>query len=184
MGPPGKRLSRVEILILAQLRRQPAHGYAILAHIREQAGWEIESGTLYPALRRLVERGLIKGKRLEQDERPDAIEYQLTPKGERVLSIALQTLGTEMYKQDQFWHFLGGAVRGDTTSILFNQVMKRPSSIGFAIVKHSCCASNQPHETVEFLQQYKEYLQNELEWVDKKLTELKRTKTAKEVKSE
>lgn len=185
IGPPGKRLSRVEITVLAQLRRGPAHGYAILSDLRGQlGGWRIESGTLYPALRRLVERGLIKGKRLPQDERPDAIEYQLTPKGQRVLSMALQTLGSEMQMQDHFWHFLGGAARGDTASMLINQIARSRSPIGFAVMKQTCCGKNRSGESLDFLKEYRDYLQNELEWVSKRLEELREESEGKEVKEE
>ena len=186
MGPPGKRLSRVEIIVLAQLRRGPAHGYAILSDLRIQlGGWKIESGTLYPALRRLVERGFIKGRRLPQDERPDAIEYQLTPKGQKILSMALRTLGSEMQMQDHFWHFLGGAARGDTATLLIDQVTRSRSPIGFAVMKQTCCGKNQIGESLEFLKQYKEYLQNELDWVNKRLEDIKEEEPeGKEVKKE
>jgi DNA-binding PadR family transcriptional regulator len=185
MGPPGKRLSRVEIIVLAQLREGPAHGYAILSDLRlKLGGWKIESGTLYPALRRLVERGLIKGRHLPQDERPDAIEYQLTPKGQKILSMALRTLGSEMQMQDHFWHFLGGAVRGDTTTILIDQVMRNRSPIGFAVMKQTCCGKNRIDESLEFLKQYKDYLQNELNWVSKQLEDLKEEPRRQEVKEE
>jgi PadR family transcriptional regulator PadR len=185
MGPQGKRLSRVEIIVLAQLRRGPAHGYAILSILRGQlGGWRIESGTLYPALRRLVERGLIKGRRLPQDERPDAIEYQLTPKGEKILSMALRTLGSEMQMQDHFWHFLSGAARGDTATILIDQVTRNRSPIGFAVMKQTCCGKNRIGESLEFLREYKNYLQNELDWVSKRLENLKEESEVKEVKED
>jgi DNA-binding PadR family transcriptional regulator len=185
MGPPGKRLSRVEIIILAQLRGGPAHGYAILSDLRVQlGGWRIESGTLYPALRRLVERGLIKGRILPQDERPDAIEYQLTPKGQKVLSMALRTLGSEMQMQDHFWHFLGGAARGDTATLLINQVTRNRSPIGFAVMKQSCCGKNRVDQSLEFLKEYKDYLQKELDWVSKRLENLNEEFEGKEVKKE
>ena len=185
MGSQGHRLSRVEVLILAQLRRGPAHGYAILAGLREElGGWRIESGTLYPALRRLVQRDLIKGKRISQDERPDAIEYQLTAKGQKVLSIALQTLGSEMHKQDKFWHFLGESTRGETTGIIFEHIMKNQSPIGFAAMKRNCCTPTCSRKGLEFLKQYKEYLQNELEWVNQRLQALKDMTPDEEVKKE
>lgn len=185
MGPPGHRLSRVEVLVLAQLRRGPAHGYAILAGLREQlGGWKIESGTLYPALHRLVQRELIKGKKISQDERPDAIEYQLTAKGQKVLSFALQTLGSEMHKQDRFWHFLGESTRGETTGILFKQIMKSQSPIGFAAFKQTCCTPTCNGKGLEFLEQYKEYLQKELEWVNKRLKALNDVNPEEEVKKE
>jgi len=184
MGPEGRRLSRVEVLILAQLRRKPAHGYAILSGLQEQlGGWEIKSGTLYPALRRLVHRGLIKGKKVYQEDRPDAIEYQLTEKGQKVLTHALLHLGDEMHKQDSFWFFLSDSTRGETTQVLFDQVMENRSPIGFAYMKRSCspkCSG----KNLEFLMQYKEHLLEELDWVNKHLSELKGDTSSKEVKKE
>jgi DNA-binding PadR family transcriptional regulator len=185
MGPPGHRLSRVEILVLAQLRRGPAHGYAILAGLREQlGGWKIESGTLYPALRRLVHRELIRGKKVLQEDRPDAIEYQLTSKGQKVLSYALQHLGGEMQKQDSFWFFLSDSTRGETTKILYDQVMESRSPIGFAYMRQSCCSPTCNGKSLEFLLHYKEYLQGELEWVNKHLKVLKDSTPEEEVKNE
>jgi len=185
MGTHGSRLSRVEILVLAQLRRRPAHGYAILSGLQEELGGrKIKSGTLYPALRRLVHRGFIKGKKLRQEDRPDAIEYQLTAKGQKVLTYALRTLGSEMHKQDRFWHFLGESTRGETTRIVFEQIMKSQSPIGFAALKRTCCTPTCNGKGIEFLEQYKEYLQNELEWVSKRLQDLKDDTSKKEVKNE
>lgn len=184
MGRRGRRLSRVEILVLAQLRRKPAHGYAILSGFEEQlGGWKIKSGTLYPALRRLVHRGLIKGKKVLQEERPDAIEYQLTAKGQKILTHALQTLGNEMHKQDSFWYFLSDSTRGETTQILFDQVMENRSPIGFAYMKRSCSPTCSG-KNLKFLTQYKEHLLEELDWVNKHLDELKDCTPKKEVKKE
>ena len=185
MGSRGRRLSRVEVLVLAQLRRGPAHGYAILSGLQEQlGGWQIKSGTLYPALRRLVNRGLIKGKKVQQEDRPDAIEYQLTPKGQKVLTHALMHLGDDMRKQDSFWFFLSDSTRGETTKALFDHVVESRSPSGFAYIKRSYCTPKCEGKNLDFLLQYKEYLQGELAWVDKHLKELKKTKSGKEVKKE
>ena len=77
------KLSPVHLLILSLLKQQPAHGYMIIQGLRENLkGWALKSGTVYPALHRLVSLGLIVGEEVEQDDRPDAIEYKLTEKGE------------------------------------------------------------------------------------------------------
>jgi DNA-binding PadR family transcriptional regulator len=175
----------VEVLVLAQLRRGPAHGYAILSGLQEElGGWEIKSGTLYPALRRLVKRGLIKGRKVRQEDRPDAIEYQLTSKGQKVLTHALRHLGDEMHKQDSFWFFLSDSTRGETTQALFDQVMEKRSPIGFAYMKRSSCSPNCGGKSLEFLMKYKEYLQGELDWVEKHLIALKGKSSGEEVKNE
>lgn len=46
----------LEMMILQTLRRQPLHGYAIAKHIRETSAdlLQVEEGTLYPALQRLL----------------------------------------------------------------------------------------------------------------------------------
>ena len=51
----------LEMMVLQTLRRGPLHGYAIAQNIRQSAGdlLQIEEGTLYPALQRLLrETGL------------------------------------------------------------------------------------------------------------------------------
>ena len=51
----------LDILILKTLGWAPSHGYAISRWIQQQTGDElhIEEGALYPALRRLEEKGLL-----------------------------------------------------------------------------------------------------------------------------
>lgn len=53
----------LEILILESLRRQPAHGYAFVQHIQQRSNQllEVEEGSLYPALQRLLKAKLVKG---------------------------------------------------------------------------------------------------------------------------
>jgi transcriptional regulator len=48
----------LEMMILESLRRQPAHGYALVQHIQQRSKnlLQVEEGSLYPALR------LLKGK--------------------------------------------------------------------------------------------------------------------------
>jgi DNA-binding PadR family transcriptional regulator len=174
----------VEVLVLAQLRKGPAHGYAILAGLRDQlGGWNLKSGTLYPALRRLAHRGLIKGRKIPQDERPDAIEYRLTRTGQNVLTRVLKGLGKEMHMQDCYWGFLSGSAKGETTDILIDQATRHRSPIAFAALKQACSSQRCGAKHAQFLKEYRDYLQNELEWVSQRIDDLKNTKDEKEVKS-
>jgi DNA-binding PadR family transcriptional regulator len=52
-------------LILLQLKKGPAHGYDVLQELCKQFGevWQAKSGTVYPALRRLEEKGLVEGEK-------------------------------------------------------------------------------------------------------------------------
>ena len=54
----------LEMMILESLRRQPAHGYALVQHIRQRSNnlLQVEEGSLYPALQRLLKAKLVKGE--------------------------------------------------------------------------------------------------------------------------
>ena len=54
----------LEMMILESLRRQPAHGYALVQHIQQRSNnlLQIEEGSLYPALQRLLKAKLVKGE--------------------------------------------------------------------------------------------------------------------------
>ncbi|MGH8861158.1 MAG: PadR family transcriptional regulator [Jatrophihabitantaceae bacterium] len=51
----------LELLLMGVLRHRPAHGYAIIAELRERSDGEFDlaEGTIYPALHRLEDAGLI-----------------------------------------------------------------------------------------------------------------------------
>lgn len=77
----------LDLLILRTLSWEPLHGYAISRWIREHSGevFRVEEGALYPALRRLEERGLIAGEWSVTDTGREAKFYALTADGRRQL---------------------------------------------------------------------------------------------------
>jgi PadR family transcriptional regulator PadR len=54
----------LEMMILESLRRQPAHGYALVQHIHQRSNnlLQVEEGSLYPALQRLLKATLVKAE--------------------------------------------------------------------------------------------------------------------------
>ena len=54
----------LEMMILESLRRQPSHGYALVQHIHERSNnlLQVEEGSLYPALQRLLKAKLVKAE--------------------------------------------------------------------------------------------------------------------------
>ena len=54
----------LEMMILRILRRQPSHGYALLQQIKRTSHdlLQIEEGSLYPALQRLLKTELVKAE--------------------------------------------------------------------------------------------------------------------------
>jgi PadR family transcriptional regulator PadR len=74
-------------LLLAALEEGPRHGYAVMEALREDSGGRIDlpTGTIYPALRRLEQAGLIRGRWGTVSGRRRRT-YELTAAGNRALS--------------------------------------------------------------------------------------------------
>jgi PadR family transcriptional regulator PadR len=75
------------LMVLQTLRRGPLHGYAIAQRIREWSRGElqIEDGSLYPALNRMLVKGWLKAEWGTSDNNRRARFYRLTPDGRRQL---------------------------------------------------------------------------------------------------
>lgn len=77
----------LELMILHSLRLKPMHGYALVKHIKEVSEnlLQIEEGSLYPALQRLLKQGLLDSEAgVSQKGRPTRI-YRLTRAGHKHL---------------------------------------------------------------------------------------------------
>ena len=74
------------LLILTSLSSGPKHGHALLLDIDAFAGVRLGPGTLYGAISRLEERGLIEALPAEERRRP----YRLTATGAQALRTYLQ----------------------------------------------------------------------------------------------
>jgi len=81
-----KELSEQVLLILLSLAEEPRHGYAILKDVEELSGGHIKlsTGTLYGALRRLLEVEWIEYFR-EKDAPRERQAYRLTTLGRQAL---------------------------------------------------------------------------------------------------
>ena len=76
------------LLILVSLSDGPKHGYAIMTDVEEGTGRPLGPGTLYAALARLEDRGLIEALAPAERRRP----YRLTGLGASVLKEQLSNL--------------------------------------------------------------------------------------------
>jgi DNA-binding PadR family transcriptional regulator len=76
----------LDVLLLAALEGGPRHGYAVKEALREGSGgrFDLPTGTVYPALHRLEDAGLIAGTWSEVDGRRRRT-YRLTAAGRRRL---------------------------------------------------------------------------------------------------
>ena len=75
------------LLILKTLARGPLHGYAIARRIKESSeeALEVEEGSLYPALNRMLVKGWLTAEWGISDNNRKARFYNLTPEGRKQL---------------------------------------------------------------------------------------------------
>lgn len=73
-------------MLLAALEGGPRHGYAVMEALRAGSGgqFDLPTGTIYPALRRLERAGLVRTRWSEDGGRRRRI-YELTAAGRRTL---------------------------------------------------------------------------------------------------
>ena len=82
------RFAEPSLLILVSLSDGPKHGYAIMADVEAGTGRPMGPGTLYAALARLEERGLVEALPPVDRRRP----YRLSGLGASVLADQLRDL--------------------------------------------------------------------------------------------
>ena len=77
----------LEMMILQILKRQPLHGYALVQHIKRTSHdmLQIEEGSLYPALQRLLKAELVKAEWGTSSTNRRVRTYKLTPAGAKHL---------------------------------------------------------------------------------------------------
>ena len=77
----------LDLLILKILRRGPNHGFAIASYIQQVSDdvLRVAAGSLYPALHRMTESGLIAAAWQVSDAGRRARVYAITAKGRRKL---------------------------------------------------------------------------------------------------
>jgi PadR family transcriptional regulator len=93
----------LDLMVLQTLDTLGAlHGYAIAARLEQVSGGalQLNMGTLYPALMRLEQRGLVRGNWGTTDTNRKARFYTLTPAGRRQLA-----------RERQAWDRMAGIIQ-------------------------------------------------------------------------
>ena len=77
----------LDLLLLKALSLEPMHGYGIAQRLRQISGevFQVEEGTLYPALQRLLVNGWVSAEWGRTDGNRRARYYRLTANGRRQL---------------------------------------------------------------------------------------------------
>jgi len=84
--PPGT----LYMLILRSLDRiGPMHGYGIAQHIQQisESVLQVEEGSLYPALQRMLIKGWVKAEWGQSENNRRARFYRLTPAGRKQVTV-------------------------------------------------------------------------------------------------
>jgi DNA-binding PadR family transcriptional regulator len=76
----------LDVMLLAALAARPAHGYVIIESLREASdgAFDLPEGTVYPALHRLEQAGLLASRWSRESGRRRRV-YALTARGRRAL---------------------------------------------------------------------------------------------------
>jgi transcriptional regulator len=96
----------LDLLILRTLVLGPAHGHAVAHAIERNSDdvLQVEQGSLYPALHRLIKRGWISAEEGTSENNRRAKFYRLTPRGRKQLAL-------ETTKWDRFARAIAGVLR-------------------------------------------------------------------------
>src|SRR5438105_14210518 len=91
----------LDLLILRTLLRGPVHGHDIVKAIQSNSDdvLQVEQGSLYPALHRLIKRGWISAEEGTSENNRRANFYRLTAKGRKQLAV-----------ETSKWDALSGAI--------------------------------------------------------------------------
>ncbi|MBI4902682.1 MAG: PadR family transcriptional regulator [Acidobacteria bacterium] len=97
----------LDMLVLQMLSLGPAHGYGIAQRLHQVSREAVQAnqGSLYPALHRLEQKGLLKSDWRESETGREAKFYSLTRAGEKQLAV-----------EKESWNRLTAAVR-----LIFNE---------------------------------------------------------------
>src|SRR5438105_10654286 len=78
----------LDMIVLAALAPGPAHGYAVIEEIRRKSGraFDLPEGTIYPALHRLEQAGLLSSRWITAESGRRRRVYALTRRGARALA--------------------------------------------------------------------------------------------------
>ena len=92
----------LDMLILQVLSLEPAHGYGIAQRLQQvsRSVFQVNQGTLYPALHRLEQKGWLTAEWKASETGREAKVYSLTRVGRKQLAI-----------EKDSWERLSGAVR-------------------------------------------------------------------------
>jgi PadR family transcriptional regulator PadR len=194
----GMKVGAVSLWLLLLLSERPMYGYEIKRELEKKfAGyWKPKTGTIYPALEKLEQTGLVTSQVEFRDGASDRKHYALTEKGQKELqqSMAYWTRMTEILEnyweahQAIFRH--KSEIRKSDLSILLRSLGEafkdsKPVKLAELFPAAKKVIMKQPFEPIELKFLYakenedKQEIHMEIEWRNRK-SEMKKEKLSEE----
>lgn len=182
------QISPVHFLILLTLARSKkgTHGYDILRLMKGgfRGGWTPKSGTLYPALDRLVDNGLIAKHEIQPSETSSSpkertFRYTITDEGKELVQDILTRIPDPFRGISPFWIYVTRHAPPTFHKRFKDSMDKRHGLWGRLWAKCILageCGEHSPQneaEELKWLESYKQQLQEELEQIDQKLKKIR-----------
>jgi len=166
------QVSPVEFLILLTLLEKPKHGYEIIKELEEkfEGVWLPKSGTLYPSLSRLEEKGYVKGV-----FKGNRKIYMLTSKGSEIIREIAKNFDREAEFLDKFiqianYSFLEEFTSKHVKKIIEKTLTKAFKTLDIAIEKIRLLDIN---DRLKKLYNVKQMLEDRIREVDKSINDVK-----------
>ncbi len=168
------KVSPLQSVMLILLRHKPMYGYELLKALREEfeGVWSPQTGTIYPAVKRLEERGLVL-----VEKRDGTDYYSLTDKGENELRDFVKEMPSDLGFMIRYFQILDKAAKeiqgSSPLTGIASFVVEGP---GFSNMFEMDRMT--PEEKMDLLKKAREkhfsklaFMQNELEEIERKLHE-------------
>jgi DNA-binding PadR family transcriptional regulator len=173
-------MSLAKLAILGALMEKPMHGYELKQYFEHAPGvfWMINYGSIYPALKKLEEEGLVKGRAKASGTARPKIIYRITKSGEGTFRKTLkERLKKDAFVRDEFTlHlFFMDFLDKKTIKQMIKSKLEGNARI-LEIVKehekiHKC---KLPKYRCEVLKRGKLHLKTEISWLNNTLKEIEK----------
>lgn len=173
-------MSLSKLAILGALMEKPMHGYELKQYFEHAPGvfWMINYGSIYPALKKLEDEGLVKGKAKVSRKGRSKIIYRITKSGGTAFKETLEKrLKKDAFVRDEFTLHLFFMDFLDKKTIKEMIKVKLEGNMRILeIVKehekiHKC---ELPKYRCEVLKRGKSHLETEISWLKNILKEIKK----------
>ncbi len=158
----------LKLSILHVLLNQPLHGYQIMKKIRELSLGLLSptAGGLYPALRELEERGLIRGRWMFEGRRKIKI-YEITDSGREVFKRAVE-------EHLNIFYALRAWVFKELSNLGLLDKAEPPPPVMLHMIKVLLCGNEPKVKKIEALKKLRESFKNLLDSVNKLILNIDR----------